>query len=337
MNFGSVEEKVIYSKLSKRDHDITGASVNDVQDQENMHNLLGDVSSTFNRMNSLKNITSYRPIWSGRKFIGQFVVFIKKAIRKLLFWYIEPICEQQMAFNNSVVMAIMKLENVQKPCFSQAGEDMVVLFALMAFGIPLKKTSYLDLGANHAKEISNTFYFYRHGARGVLVEANPALIPELKLFRNQDVILNRCVTATKCEPVDFYVLNGNGLSTPDKDAADEFIKANPSLSIEKKISVESITVNEIIEVYFDKPPTILNIDIEGSELEILNSIDFERYRPFVIIVEMIPYMLQFSIKGKNQEIMDFMKDNDYYEYAFTGINSIFIDKKQLAAMGRFIG
>lgn len=212
---------------------------------------------------------------------------------------------------------------------SQAGEDMIITYILIMLGVDTDKISYLDLGANHAKFLSNTYYFYQKGARGVLVEANPALIGELKFYRNEDIILNRCVSTESGETVDFYVLNGDGLSTPDREQAEEALRINPTLQLERVVQVETITPNEILEQYFDGAPTFMNVDIEGKDLEILKSIDFEAHRPLVISVEMIPYRTHLVVGEKNQDVLDWMAEKDYIEYAFTGINSIFIDKRKL--------
>ena len=66
--------------------------------------------------------------------------------------------------------------NLAKRTLSQSGEDVILAYILNARGIAAKDCTYLDLGANHAKQYSNTYYFYDKGARGVLVEANPSLI-----------------------------------------------------------------------------------------------------------------------------------------------------------------
>lgn len=212
---------------------------------------------------------------------------------------------------------------------SQAGEDMIIEYIFRMLAFDSKQCTYLDLGANHAKFLSNTYYFYQKGARGVLVEANPALIGELKFYRSEDVVLNRCISTESGKAVDFYVLSGDGLSTPNKEQAEEAIKINPTLSIERTVAVKTITPNEILEKYFDGAPTFMNVDIEGKDLEILRSIDFEAHRPFVISVEMIPYRTQLVVGEKNQAVIELMEQNDYVEYAFTGINSIFIDKRKI--------
>ena len=72
----------------------------------------------------------------------------------------------------------------------------------------------------------------------------------------------------------------------------------------------------------------MNIDIEGMELAVLKMMNFEKFRPLVIICEMIEYKSVITIGEKNNEILEFMRKNDYQEFAFTGINSIFIDIRQ---------
>ena len=215
--------------------------------------------------------------------------------------------------------------------YSQTGEDMILSMVFALLQIPAPEIFYLDLGANHAKELSNTYYFYQQGARGVLVEANPSLIPELKLHRSNDILLNKCLAEKSGDTIDFYILNNDGLSTFVKESAEAFVQMDSRLAIEQVIQVETITIADIIQKYFDNAPTLLNIDIEGKEEDILRSIDFATCRPAVIVCEMIPYMPNHLLAAlqKNQTIPEIMKQNDYIEYAFTGINSIFIDKNRL--------
>ena len=225
---------------------------------------------------------------------------------------------------------IVSEKNIVKRSTAQSGEDMISEYVTRVLGKKMGNMTYLDLGANHAKLYSNTYHFYQKGVRGVLVEANPALIGELKFYRSGDIILNRCIATTSGETVDFYVLKGDGLSTPDKGGADAAIAENPMLKIDKVVPVKTITVEEIIDTYFDKAPTIINLDIEGEEMNILNSIDFTKHRPLIMIIETIPYRKHLVVGLKNQEIIDFMIRKNYIEYAFTGINSIFLDKEQIA-------
>lgn len=222
---------------------------------------------------------------------------------------------------------------MRRSSLSQSGEDAILAYIFMVLGMAESKCSYLDLGANHAKKFSNTYYFYQKGSRGVLVEANPKLIAELKFYRSGDVILNRCIAKESGQSVDFYIMSGDGLSTPNREQAERVVAYNPAIRMEDVVEVQTITVNEVLDTYFDGAPVFINIDIEGAEMDILGSIDFEAHRPLAIILEMIPYRRHLVVGAKNQEMLQFMADRDYVEYAFTGINSIFLDKKQMRDLG----
>ncbi|MEX1029321.1 MAG: FkbM family methyltransferase [Paenibacillaceae bacterium] len=232
-------------------------------------------------------------------------------------------------FEEIGVLKESQFDIFNKHTYSQSGEDSILAYIIHVLGIPFESIDYIDLGANHAKEMSNTYFFYSRGAKGVLVEANPELIPELKFYRHGDIILNNCVDLETGNIVDFYILSGDGLSTPDYNAAMNFCEINPDLQIIDKKSVKTISYSTIVEGYLGKAPTILSIDIEGKDLAILHSIDYEKYRPLLIVTEMVNYDTKLSHLTKNDEVKKYLNSVDYDEYAFTGINSIFLDRRYL--------
>lgn len=216
-----------------------------------------------------------------------------------------------------------------KTTVAQSGEDSIIAYILMVLGIRLQEEFYLDLGANHAKELSNTYMLYTNGMRGVLVEANPQLIPELRFYRNEDIILNKCVSIEQKASVNFYILSGDGLSTTSWDSAQEIMQINPAITLKETISVDSITISEILDKYFEKAPLVLNIDLEGMEESILSTYDYEKYAPLIIIVERIDYSISLSLAKRADKISEILTRNGYCEYAFTGINSIYINKARM--------
>lgn len=398
MKFDSIEEKVIYEKLTK---DSLATEYKDKNSSMELssahcggsdpHECIADLHKLISILDDKRVNVAYRPIFSKGGLRGKMGLFIKKVLRKLIKWYVEPICVQQTDFNNAVTPSIGKLTEIQevileklsifdnfkkelsekmmeveelqkianlkiiesdeklklieetgmvnishqefnlwdKKTYSQSGEDSIIAYILTVLGIPLKKCTYLDLGANHAKDMSNTYYLYSQGAAGVLVEANPQLMKELKFYRHRDVILNKCVAESSKELVDFHILSGDGLSTSFMESASQCINENPDLKIIETVQIETICPNDILEKYFDNSPTILNIDIEGNDLEVLNSINFDRYRPLIVITEMIEYKTHLVVGKKNKMIFEYMESKNYVEYAFTGINSVFLDKIQL--------
>ncbi|MBE6754446.1 MAG: FkbM family methyltransferase [Ruminococcaceae bacterium] len=209
---------------------------------------------------------------------------------------------------------------------SQSGEDGIISYLLDALGIPAQQRSYLDIGANHAVALSNTFRFYAGGASGVLVEANPFLADELRRMRPRDVVLNRCIADEgAADTLSFYILNGDGLSSCDRASVDAALRNNPALVVESTVEVGSITIGELIRQHMPQAPAILTIDIEGMEEAVLRGIDWQSWRPPVVIVETVGYDCTTVLKEKQTDAVRYMEQQGYVEYAFTGINSIMAD------------
>ncbi len=211
--------------------------------------------------------------------------------------------------------------------YSQFGEDIIIDHLFKQLGID--KPSYLDIGANEAKYISNTYYFYEQGSRGVLVEPNPFLYKKLKKKRTGDIVLNTGVGLNETEEADFYVFPdyANGLSTFSKEEADHWqqvgMKGMGKIPLDKVIKMSLTPVNKILQQYFsDKPLNLVSLDVEGLDFEILKSMDLEKFRPDVICVETLQY--DEHQKGfRNQPVIDFMLAKGYFVYADTRVNSIF--------------
>ena len=436
MNNFDITQKIIFEKLSNHISE-------EMPVEYRPDDSATEIDKAYYYLNGIidaQNITSIRPVVSKRKgIVAKCVIIIKKVMRKLLFWYIEPVCKQQTRYNelctqyciqmfynaqkgkenakssitvNDKIEVITKkteesqkkieklqseneilrkmlveyiqdnakhsaeikdltdgISNIQQnmdkyECISketekvisdmqtikrenadlfkpfdsdfwnkvsvaQSGEDTIVEYVLMVLGIKLSDEYYLDLGANHAKQLSNTYMLYKKGMRGVLVEANPQLIGELKFYRSEDVILNKCISNHSDESLQFYIMSGDGLSCTSMDAVNEMIEKNPQLYIKDTITVDTITVNQILQKYFSKAPILLSIDIEGQEESILQTLDCDKYAPLIVIVERIDYGTTIATKKRKDLIADIMSQNGYFEYAFTGINSIFINKRRL--------
>jgi FkbM family methyltransferase len=211
--------------------------------------------------------------------------------------------------------------------FAQAGEDKVIEFFFMTLGISI--ITYLEIGTNDPVHYNNTYLFYLKGSRGVCVEPNPALIANIRKFRPEDVCLNVGIAKERDEALDFYIFDdfdeAKGLSTFSKEVATHVESTTPiKVSCIKKIPV--INVREVLDNYFaTKAPDLISIDVEGLDLDVLQSFDFDSCRPTAICVETVNFTMNYK-KIKRTDIIDFMLSNNYFVYADTGINSIFVDK-----------
>lgn len=211
--------------------------------------------------------------------------------------------------------------------YSQFGEDLILSQFFYRLGI--KHPTYLDIGANEPKFISNTYYFYKRGSRGVLIEPNPYLFKKLKKQRKQDTILNCGLGFSEEAKADFYMFPdyANGLSTFSKKEADHWqnvgMKGTGKIPLEKIIQMPLVPINQIFEKYFSKAaPNFISLDVEGLDLEILKSIDFDRYKPDLICVETLKYD-EKQETYKDNDIINFMLSKNYLVYADTRVNTIF--------------
>jgi len=207
--------------------------------------------------------------------------------------------------------------------FSQAGEDQVINFLLSGIGITTP--TYLELGVYEPITGSNTYFFYKNGSKGVLVEADTTLIENIKKHRPRDIVLNYGVGVTSEKDADFYVFEMPAHNTFNKEEA-EYRAKNGSYKLAKIEKVKMLPINDILKSHFNGGcPHFLSIDIEGLDLDVLKTIDFSIYPIPIICAETCMYS-ENHIKSKDLSIEQFLKSKGYFVYADTYINTIFVNE-----------
>lgn len=196
--------------------------------------------------------------------------------------------------------------------YSQDGDDLVISRLLK------RKNSeffYIDVGAHHPTNLSNTKYFYERGSRGINIEANPELIEEFYNQRPEDTNLNVGIAPSEGE-MPFYIFERSYLSTFNKAAADEACKEY-GIEVKSTINVKTLPLISIIEKYAkDKTIDFLSVDAEGFDLAVLKSNDWQKYRPRLVIVE----------TEHDKSVIPFMLENNYKIVYKNYYNHIFMDK-----------
>lgn len=218
-------------------------------------------------------------------------------------------------------------ERAGRVSYAQCGEDLILAHVFTALG--LGKIRYCDVGANHPARLSNTFFFYVRGSRGVLVEPDPSLVPELRRRRPGDTCLNVGVGAVADPGATFYVLSNPALNTFSRADA-ERCASYGTLSIRSTLRVPVLTIAEVLRRHFPEPPHLVSIDVEGHETEIVASFDFASCRPPVFCVETLSYA-EDKTERKNLEVGPLLAAQGYFVYADTYINTIFVDRAAWAA------
>jgi FkbM family methyltransferase len=205
--------------------------------------------------------------------------------------------------------------------YSQAGEDIIIDMLFMGVGI--SRPSYLELGTNHPKMGNNTYKFYRKGARGVLVEAAPSLIPTIRRTRPLDKVLNIGVGEQSGNSLRFYEFDCSGINTFDEREAK--IRSDNGHKVKQVTTIPILSVNDILASHCPRTPDFLSIDIEGLDLAVLKSLDWEKYPIPVVCVETCLFS-NTHIRGQDKEIPAYMESIGYFAYGNTYINTIFVRK-----------
>lgn len=206
--------------------------------------------------------------------------------------------------------------------YSQAGEDAVLAFLFE--DKKMKSVSYLDIGTNKPDNLNNTYLLYKKGSTGVCVEADVTLVPAIQKVRPNDKVIHAGVAVGDSKEADFYIFDITGLNTFDKEEAEKRA-AFGTYKIKEVVRVPLISINQIIKENFISYPDFLSIDIEGLDLAVLQSLDFEKYPVSVICVETCTYS-ENHIRPKDHSIVEFVLSKGYEVYADTYINTIFVNK-----------
>jgi FkbM family methyltransferase len=144
---------------------------------------------------------------------------------------------------------------------------------------------YCEFGATDGVALSNTRYLERErGWRGILAEPARGWHDALARNRPGAIVDHRCVWVRSGETLDFQESTTRELSSIGRftDADGHARKRGAGT----RYTVTTVALNDLLAEHgapaaFD----YLSLDTEGSELQILQALDFARWRPRVITVE----------------------------------------------------
>jgi FkbM family methyltransferase len=144
-----------------------------------------------------------------------------------------------------------------------------------------ERGTYIDVGAGHPIAGSVSFWFYRRGWSGVVVEPQDNLALLHRRLRPRDALVQSLIGRGD-EELDFYVFDRlHGLSTTVKDYAGA---ANEPF---RTLRLKSVSLAQLCQSHNLGPIDFLKIDAEGAEAEIIAGADWTRFRPGIVLVEAI--------------------------------------------------
>lgn len=204
--------------------------------------------------------------------------------------------------------------------YSQEGEDMVLgrLFEKQKNGF------YVDVGAHHPKRFSNTYYFYKRGWRGINIDAMPGSMKSFEKFRGKDINVEAAISNTD-NVLTFYIFNEPALNGFSKEISELRNKGN--YKIVKEMEIKTKRLESVLDSSINRKQQIdfMSIDVEGLDLDVLRSNNWEKYRPKIVLVEILGSNID---ELTDNEITKFMWSNDYTIYAKT-VNTVFFRDRRL--------
>ena len=163
---------------------------------------------------------------------------------------------------------------------SQLGQD---LFALSQTGFK-RNGFFVEFGATNGVDLSNSLLLEKNfGWDGILVEPSKTWQPSLKMNRKVTFDFS-CIWNKSGIELDFNETDAAQLSTIDSYSNLDFHAELRESG--RKYRVQTLSLNDLLEKH-SAPRIIdyLSIDTEGSEFEILEAVDFEKWKFRLITCE----------------------------------------------------
>lgn len=224
-----------------------------------------------------------------------------------------------------LVFPYRKISNIfvnkyARKSYSMEGEDVFLDF-LFGGGI---NGFFIDVGAHHPKWISNTYFFYKKGWRGINIDAMPGSMELFNKIRPEDINLEVAVSDTPGN-LTYYAYNKSEFNTFSKEEKEsrENNKEYDYLKLKFTKQIKTLTLSEILDrhVPLNKKIDFLSIDVEGLDLQVLKSNNWKKYIPRVVIVE-CPGDLNLNEVSLN-ETYKYLTQKGYNLIAKTMYNLIF--------------
>ena len=187
---------------------------------------------------------------------------------------------------------------LKRKSYSMDGEDVEI------FGYFKNKKNgfYVDVGAYHPIERNNTMLLYRQGWEGINIDISSFSIKLFNHLRPRDINLNLAISRNERDVEMYFQKKLSQLSTIKKNQAEKSFQGNIKI---KKINSKTLTSVLDNSRFKGRKIDLLDIDVEGADIDVLESLDFGRYSPEIICVEVI------EENNEGSRIFNFLREKGY--------------------------
>jgi FkbM family methyltransferase len=230
---------------------------------------------------------------------------MKQLLVKLILFIIPQRIKDIIIFNHKFI-------NVS---YSQAGEDLLIQSILNK-----KHGFYVDIGAHHPQRFSNTNLFYLKGWKGINIDPMPKSMELFNIDRPRDINIEIAI-GEKATEKEYFIYEEKAFNTMDKDVHESLSKRSIKVSSKVKIKCESLEA--ILDLHLKESTNIdlLSIDVEGFEMEVLKSNNWNKYVPELIVLENSEQSID-KIQNDNTNV--YLEDLGYSLVTFTPLNKFYL-------------
>ncbi len=199
--------------------------------------------------------------------------------------------------------------------YSQEGEDIVLNKILGG----KKNGFYVEVGCHHPYRLSNTFFFYRRGWSGVCVDPIPGIKKLFLPARPRDIVVEKGISLSPGH-LTFYMFNEPALNTFDEGIAKIRVDRD-GYKVVSKALIATETLTAILDsLNISKEIDFFSIDAEGFDIQVLKSNDWSKYRPRLVLVELLNNKMS---EINSDPVTQYLSTVGYEPYAKTGLSVIF--------------
>lgn len=212
-------------------------------------------------------------------------------------------------------VAFASLGSEAQRTYSQVGEDLAIIHYLGH----KRAGRYVDVGCHHPFRFSNTALLHESfGWRGINVDADPRAIEACKRYRPSDINLHYAVGPTEQEvQVAIFPEGAVNSVLPQVYEANRLQWGEPTMM---SVLMKPLTAILDENLLMGETVDFLNVDVEGLDLQVLQTLDWSRYRPHVVAAEVHDLALEYS---HNSKTVQFMKGNGYSLRSFSVMTALF--------------
>ncbi len=210
--------------------------------------------------------------------------------------------------------------------YSSYGEDSLFNGILKRLSWIMQKNlfdqnTYIDIGSFHPVKESNTYFLYKHGWAGTLIDPNSYFNVLVHELRPHDILYN-CAVDVESGTKEFYMFGDMDSSNTLSPEFAERKKNSQHTGISWTAQVPTKTIDEIVKIhldYFQRTPFFMNIDIEGKDLEVIKTYSHDVRIPFIMVEDDSMNFFNAS------EIRTVMQEKGYEPIASTFLTTLYID------------